>query len=275
MVYCWKSKDLEEIANDLRIRITSGKAVTLNDYVSLARGKSLRELGRFNVWIAKNEKFNLMSYIPLEVLEVLSPKIGEKLYLCEESRDIFEKYAHLGSKNLASLFHTSSKNIICRARRFKIKLKRTDHKFYTPEEEEKIREYYEKGLVDKEIGALLGREAYAIGFRRIKMGLRKLQKKYNWDKHPEAKEFLINNYSLMTYQQMADHLGLQKHQVSEKISNLGLRKQYNWDKHLEVDLFLKENYNLLYHKDIAAKFGLTKNQITARLKYLGLRKSRS
>lgn len=271
----WKESELEAIAEDLRFRITGGKPVTLDYYIELAKEKTLKDLGRFNVWLAKHEKYKLMSYIPVEVLQVLANRIGNKLYLGDEAPEVFRRYSYLGSKNLALLFHTNSANIITRVRRYGIRLRRTDHKLYTPDERLKIKKYFEQGLSDKEIGNLLGRADYAIGLQRRRFGLKKMPDRYDWNKHPEAKKFLKQNYKTMTYEQLAQHLGLQLHQVRQKLSNLRLRKHFNWKNHPEIDLFLKENYNNMSREDIAFKFGLTKSQIIARLKSLGLKKIKS
>lgn len=84
--------------------------------------------------------------------------------------------------------------------------------------------------------------------------------------------FLKDNYSIMTHQEMANLLNKSKDYVSKKCATLGLKKANKtvWEKwHID---FLKDNYNNMNFEELAKAIHKTPSSVATKAKKLGFRK---
>jgi len=101
----WPAQELEQIASQVRINLVGhAGAATLEEFVEAAREKSVAEIGKFYLWIAKSEP-ELRRYLPDAVIDVLSEK-APKRFLCETQADAFiRRYKDRGAQWLADRLH--------------------------------------------------------------------------------------------------------------------------------------------------------------------------
>jgi len=81
--------------------------------------------------------------------------------------EFLKRNRHLTAREIAEKLNRTVEAVRTKRQRLRIR----PSYFWTEEEEEKLRELYEKGLSDKEIAKLIGRPAGAIRSKRRRMGL--------------------------------------------------------------------------------------------------------
>lgn len=209
--------ELMNIANEVRIRITGGKGVTLEDYANLAESKKGDEIGLFYLWAIKQNP-SMGAYFPDNILKILSKKVGRHFYSEEENRLIREN-AVRGIKYLSLELNVPPYCVYKQARLIGVKIPRSDYTFYSAEEEHIV---LAEGLNQTD-GALAqrlhGRSSRSIQIKRLNAGLKKKELFY-WSKNPEKEKYLIRHYGHQTYDQIAENLGLRYHQVKTKVERL-------------------------------------------------------
>jgi hypothetical protein len=209
--------ELMDIANEVRIRITGGRGVTLEDYANLAKSKKGDEIGLFYLWAIKQHP-NIKTYFPDNILEILSKKVGRHYY-SENENQLIKENAIRGVKYLALELNVPPYCVYKQARLIGVKIPRGDYTFYSAEEEQMVlREglnQTDEALAEK----LRGRSSRSIQIKRLNAGLKKKELFY-WSKNPEKENYLIRHYNRLTYDQIANKLGLRYHQVKTKVERL-------------------------------------------------------
>jgi len=81
--------------------------------------------------------------------------------------EFLKRNRHLTAREIAEKLNRTVEAVRTKRQRLKIRPKY----FWSPEEEEKLRELYEAGLSDAEIARQLGRSVGAVRLKRQRMGL--------------------------------------------------------------------------------------------------------
>ena len=209
--------ELMKIADEVRVRITGGRGVTLEDYASLAESKKGDEIGLFYLWAIRSNP-TMGTYFPDNILKILSKKTGRHYYSEEENRLIKEN-AVRGIKYLSLTLNVPPYCAYKQARLIGVKIPRSDYAFYSADEEQLVLaaglNQTDAALAEK----LPGRSSRSIQIKRLNAGLKKKDLFY-WSKNPEKEKYLLRQYGHQTYDQIADNLGLRYHQVKTKVERL-------------------------------------------------------
>lgn len=131
--------ELKELSDEIRIAITDGNSVTMDQYVEKAKKVEPQKLGHRKIKAILKEK-NLEYYLPSLVFEILKEKFKnvELIKFNKSDDDFMRKNYFRGVLWLASRFYSVRNVIHKRLKIMDIDIKLLTHK-YTKEEEEFIR----------------------------------------------------------------------------------------------------------------------------------------
>lgn len=140
---------------------------------------------------------------------------------------------------------------------------------YTLEEIDIVKSNYGK-LTSNEIGLLIGRSGASVKNKASELGLTKEPSK-TWSEQDD--NYLRDNFLIMKYKDMAEHLGRSYGSVRVRCGKLGLQKNdFDWsDDNLN---FLRNNYYEMPNKELALKLGKSIDTIENKAFNIGLKKKR-
>lgn len=209
--------ELLDISEKIRNSLTSGKGVTLADYVNLANSKKGDEIGLLYLWVLKKHP-SMRQYFPDEVFSILSAKTGRHFYT-EEDNNFIKENACNGIRSLVSRLNVPPASAYKQARFLGVKVPRSDYVPYTVDEEKRILGE-DLSLTDSLIGEKLGgRSARSVQIKRLNAGIRK-REIIHWEDFPDKEKYLIRNFGKKSYDEIAQVLGLRYYQVKTKVERL-------------------------------------------------------
>jgi hypothetical protein len=271
-ISAWTEKELQHLADDVRVNLVGNNGATLVDFINAARAKKLNEIGCFEAWIIKHEP-KAANYLPDEVVEIISSRCRKRFRSEWIAEDYISSNLWKGVAWLSARLHVSDKCIYHRIYSEGLTIPKITHRPYSPEELDVLNKADLEKITDEEIAAkLIGRTALSV--RRARSKLHRLRKElYDWDAHPEAVKYIQENYQEKSYPEIAEHLGLTTYQVSKKARRLGLQRkepEYDWDAHPRAAQYIIDNYKNLSYSKIARKLKLTTAQVYGKAQRLGL-----
>ncbi len=92
-----------------------------------------------------------------------------------------------------------------------------------------------------------------------------------WSKEDEI--FLMNSYSKLNNNELADHFGVSKIAIQRKLARLKLLRQYQKKWNEREEKFLFENYATMSDRELAKVFSVTQISIKRKLARLGCRRN--
>jgi hypothetical protein len=92
-----------------------------------------------------------------------------------------------------------------------------------------------------------------------------------WSKEDE--NFLMNSYSKLNNNELADHFGVSKIAIQRKLARLKLLRQYQKKWSEREEKFLFENYTTMSDRELAKVFSVTQISIKRKLARLGCRRN--
>lgn len=158
-----------------------------------------------------------------------------------------ENYQNMTNKELAAHFNTSDPSVMCKL--WELGLKR-NRRIWTREKDRFLRNNYMK-MTNEELAVELKISYRSLAFRLHTLRLRRFKE---WT--PEIKQFLWDNYEVMSDAFLAKKLGLAR------------KRKWRWSKKKED--FLKSGHKRLSVSELAAECGMPPDYIKNKIVELGL-----
>ncbi len=151
-------------------------------------------------------------------------------------------------------------------------LYRGPFKYWTKEQDEKLKKLYPK-YINRQISEKLGKKIYCIANRGKRFGLRKDVKQGYKQPRPrkwtdEQIDFIKSNYQDMSSRQIASALEKSITSVKSQVSWLGLGKNIVWTP--EKKNMLKKLYVKMSPDELAQKLGCAKSSLFKQAKKIGI-----
>ena len=267
-------------------RLGRTRSATINRINKLNLRKKPKELkNQSKTWTKDDDKFLKNNYgklineeiakrlgrtekaIQLRVSKMGLRKNKSRKWTKEEDEFLKSNYGKLINKEIAKKLGRTEKAIQLRANGMDIH-DGSFGKSWTKREEKFLKDNHEDKIVS-EIATILGRTESSIVNKLYKMGLSGLRSndpRKTWKE--EEINFLKENYTEMTAEEISNTLGRSDKGVVAKANELGLRKNIRWKK--EEIQFLRENYDSMTATEIAHRLNRTTSSVSNQITELGL-----
>jgi hypothetical protein len=263
----FEERELEKIAEDLRIRITSGRAVTIDDYVNLAKSKKGDALGLFNLWVAR-QNAELGTYFPKEVFHILKEKKGVH-YFSSKERDFIRENSIHGVLYLAWSLNVPPHSVHKQAHTIGVSIARRDYEFYSIGEVKLIRA---EGLNETDLvlsDKLIVRTPSSIQHKRLSQGIKK-RGNFKWEDFPDKENYILQYHGKKLIKEIASDLSLSHSRVEKRITQFILegklrRTDFSWDDNPEKEAYLIREYGKISYREIADNLGLRYFQVSTKI----------
>jgi len=199
-------------------------------------------------------------------LKTLGLKRSSGRWTEEMDHFLRSNYMRMTSAELASYLGRTT--VATQVRVNSLKLRRL--KKWTPEREQFLQENYEE-MSNALLAKKLATTELAIAKKMSRMGLaRKPERKWSrWT--PERKQFLRDNFEVMSNTLLAKKLGTTESAVAVKMSYMGLVRKPRWKWSRKKENFLRANYKRLSIYELADACDMPSDYIRNKIAELGLR----